>query len=622
MQDIKEIITTIEGGNKENRFRKVIKIYIFKLFFNLIGKKYDEMITNYNFKSKGITFTDLLLDNTNENKYIKEIICEEKSPTEKIYEGFPLLKYFVYTEYKTIIDFLGHILSNQEKYMNKYPLLYKYLMEIQNKKSNVSKLENLYVFNKFNNKMIDNYSFNITREEAKNKILKEENLYSEQIFTNLFEAFIESWEVINNQAIQYKDYPKMDVKYLNEEDQLIYFLNDVNEQGYGMYLASAYQNFISWQNEFLQYIIDNGKDKINLSSYIDNMKRRIPIHNASENQTVLIRGCFNEHPDYTNFEDCVNLFTKRKIFNKTGNINYSNYNNFEYDVSGIEEELAKVLLPGKCLFEEENDYFVTFWGEGFNGGKSDFLQKFYKKFKQTDLEQDEKEKVMSYLKLFKLANDFRQFFTSMQIFLFYLMSYNFNENDTISNIFNQSNENLKKLNESCTRFFNNENIKDFKGEKILSIFFLFEHFCFEELCQNLQEEYKEEIDEKVKANIETKLLNPNNYVEEISIKDLGSAVRRFISRYLVGKKQATNIDPNAKLLQQLKRVDLWGEKIGKKKNLDILITNLIGEFNLNVCESYRFYEIIKEEDAKEINIEDEQEEEIVHKPKKKNKKRI
>ena len=98
--------------------------------------------------------------------------------------------------------------------MNQYPLLYKYLMEIQNKYSNVSKLENLYVFNKFNNKMIDNYSFNITREEAKNKILKDENLYSEQIFTNLFEAFIESWEDINNQAIQYKDYPKMEVKHL------------------------------------------------------------------------------------------------------------------------------------------------------------------------------------------------------------------------------------------------------------------------------------------------------------------------------------------------------------------------------------------------------------------------
>ena len=466
--NIEKIISTIEGFNKENKFRKVLKIYIFKLFYNLTGKKYDEMI-NYNFKSKGITFTDLLLDNTNENKYIKEIICEEKPPTEKIYQDFPLLKYFVYTEYKTVFD----LLRSEEMCMNCCPLLYKYLIEVQNKNSNVSKLENLYIFNKFNNKMIDIYSFNITREEAKYKILKYEKLYSEPIFSELFEDFIEAWEGVNNQAIQYKDYPKMEKKYLSEQDQLIYFLNDVNEQGYGMYLASAYQNFISWQNEFLQYIIDKGKDKINLSCYIDNMKRRIPIHRVRKNQIISIKGCFLEHPDYSNLEECISFFTKRKIFNKTGKINYSNYNKFEYDVSGIEEELAKVLLPGKCLFKEENDYFVTFWGEGFNGRKSNFLQKFYKKFKQTDLDPDEKNKVLNYL-TFRKDNDFRQFFGSMQAFLFYIMSYNFNENDTISNIFNNSYENFIKLNErdkSLLRFFNNENIKDFKGEKILSIFF-------------------------------------------------------------------------------------------------------------------------------------------------------
>ena len=159
----------------------------------------------------------------------------------------------------------------------------------------------------------------------------------------------------------------------------------------------------------------------------------------------------------------------------------------------------------------------------------------------------------------------------------------------------------------------------------MNVFFLFEHLCFEGLCNTLEKEYKTPIDEEKKEKIKNKLIN-SKISDDISIKEFGAALRRFISRYLVGKKQATNIDPKAKLLQQLKRVDLWGEKIGKKKNLDILITNLIGEFNLNVCESYRFYEIIKEEDAKEINIEEDEPEEeerkIYQKPKKKNKKRI
>ena len=35
----------------------------------------------------------------------------------------------------------------------------------------------------------------------------------------------------------------------------------------------------------------------------------------------------------------------------------------------IEEELGKLILPEKCLFENEDKLnFVIFWGEGFRGG--------------------------------------------------------------------------------------------------------------------------------------------------------------------------------------------------------------------------------------------------------------
>ena len=44
---------------------------------------------------------------------------------------------------------------------------------------------------------------------------------------------------------------------LDENKSIAYFLNDDGELGYGMYIASACQNFISWQNTFLQPIIDN-----------------------------------------------------------------------------------------------------------------------------------------------------------------------------------------------------------------------------------------------------------------------------------------------------------------------------------------------------------------------------
>ena len=69
---------------------------------------------------------------------------------------------------------------------------------------------------------------------------------------------------------------------------------------------------------------------------------------------------------------------------------------------------------------------------------------------------------------------------------------------------------------------------------------------------------------------------------------------------MVGNKKEDNIIPNSLLLPQLRRPDLWGEKIGKLQNLDELISNLLEGLNLTVGQSFKFYEKIKYEDEKEI----------------------
>ena len=117
------------------------------------------------------------------------------------------------------------------------------------------------------------------------------------------------WNKIKKMAIKYKDY-EMEVKNFSDEDKLIYFLVDENEKGFGMYLAAAYQNFINWQNEFLECIIDNvGKNKYNC--YLENMKKRIPIHEANSNQIVRLINCFEGV--YEDFDDLLNTFSRRKI---------------------------------------------------------------------------------------------------------------------------------------------------------------------------------------------------------------------------------------------------------------------------------------------------------------------
>ena len=156
------------------------------------------------------------------------------------------------------------------------------------------------------------------------------------------------------------------------------------------------------------------------------------------------------------------------------------------------------------------------------------------------------------------------------------------------------------------RFLHGRRSKKLKANKILSIFQFFEHLCFKDLCETIQNEYKEKIDEEVNSKIKGKLFDKKNFKEYISIKELAAAVRRFISRYLVGTKQQINIDPKSMLLPQLKRVDLWDKKEAENiDNLGNLISSLINEFKLNVGQSLSFYEIIKEEDEKEVKIDEE-----------------
>ena len=128
-------------------------------------------------------------------------------------------------------------------------------------------------------------------------------------------------------------------KKLRANDKLIYFLNDDNELGNGMYIAAAYQNFIEWQNEFLQPLIDSGVFNKNLHYYIETMKKKVPVQEAKTNQILNIDDCFR-NSEYKNFDDLVYTFTKRDIYyNDT--INYQQYNKFKFDFSKIEEELAK-----------------------------------------------------------------------------------------------------------------------------------------------------------------------------------------------------------------------------------------------------------------------------------------
>jgi len=123
-------------------------------------------------------------------------------------------------------------------------------------------------------------------------------------------------------------------------------------------------------------------------------------------------------------------------------------------------------------------------------------------------------------------------------------------------------------------------------------------FVLKIYASNLIKEYNEDINEEIINKINSKLLNNVNN-NNLPIKELASAVRRFISRYLVGKNKKADIDPKSLLLHELKRPDLWNKKI---ENLEELLSDEIKEYKLTVGQCFKFYELIKEKDEKEINL--------------------
>ena len=216
-----------------------------------------------------------------------------------------------------------------------------------------------------------------------------------------------------------------------------------------------------------------------------------------------------------------------------------------------------------------------------------------------------KEKVEGY--------DFKDFFGSIQLFIFYLTQKGDIEyNVTVDNIIKNAPVYLK-VSDDFKNFFENEG-KEIIIEKIMNLFFFIEHLCFEYSIKTLQKEYKKQIPKDLQNKITDKLLNKEkfnkflnqrksneylnnkNFNESLTIKDLGAAVRRFISRYLAGTMQQLEIKEDRNLSDELGREDLWNESISENYDLLEITNKLLDEFKLTVSQAYEFYKLIGKED--------------------------
>lgn len=142
--------------------------------------------------------------------------------------------------------------------------------------------------------------------------------------------------------------------------------------------------------------------------------------------------------------------------------------------------------------------------------------------------------------------DFKDFFASMQMLIFYLTENDVMKEDKTINKVIKNAPGYLKLFDNFVSFFNNEG-KKFTLNKIMYLFYFFKHLCSNNLAETLQKEYRAPIPKDIKEKIIEKFIKKSDPKDLISIKKLGNAVRRLISRYLAGKIETTDIKEDRNL---------------------------------------------------------------------------
>ena len=477
----------------------------------------------------------------------------------KIYdeENYPFYKFFLMSTYSSKENMINE-LKKIIQYEQKYPLLSLYVNDLDDRMHIIKYLPE---FNEFENFMIDNYSYKISREEASKKLLKDEEIYKNnpQKFLEKLERFKEIWSELKPYATKYGCRDEMPPIDLDENKSIAHFLNDNGEIGKGMYIAAAYQTFIEWQNSFLDKVIEPLRQNGILHHYVKNMEKTIDVQKAKNNEVL------NFDRADESFMEIIYENSKRNIFRENNKVNYMNYKQFIYDFNSIEKSLGEIILSGKMKFNgHENLKFVTYSFEGFRGSKSSVLSDFSAKYKQKALSNENKQIIYDSIKdKLKEENDeLSKILFSIQLLIYYLTQVRYKESDEINSILEDLPEYVT-LSPECIEFFKNQKLKI---EDITEVYSYIELLCFQPIIANLRDYYKKKIDEEKAKNI-LKLFEDKKF-KVITKVHLASACRKLISRYLVSTRDDTDYSENNKLVLYLDRDEMWTELWKEKDKLN------------------------------------------------------
>ena len=317
-----------------------------------------------------------------------------------------------------------------------------------------------------------------------------------------------------------------------------------------MVLASIYKKMIYWQNSFINQVLYSKNESH--KKYKEIYENEIMIQDCNDNDIIVLPTDDNLMKNY---------ILKNSDKKKYGIIDY----NFKL----IEEELASEILPNIKKFISEDDKclkYVVYQYEGFRGNKDNIITIFNEKYKRKELSKDEANSILNYVNNHekKETKKIIDFWFCLQILIDIILEKNYKEETLISTVINENNRsgNLDILNE----LFDEKDIKEnnFKDAKLLkvnsmmSVFDFFEFICWKNIKENLSNDYFKDINVNIKNKIKGFFESKNNKI--ITKMNLSIAIRRFVSRYLSGKRGENEINENNNLIYYLCKEELWDQK--------------------------------------------------------------
>jgi nucleoside-triphosphatase THEP1 len=445
---------------------------------------------------------------------------------------------------------------------------YQFLKLLIEKFDEICLLSNLYPLVQFSNYMTNLCNYRLTRQEAKEKKIRE-ILQDNQVGEALFYEFAKAWKRISHKCTQYMCKALPVLEKIDLDLPVSFVLLDDRELGYGMYLASAFHYLGMIQNEVLEAIVYLIKENTSYQIWGNMDIHKYSIQRISPHEIIMYR---------TNADYVTSITDHFAKFYEIYNPNYGQGLIVHYNFEKIENELAFKLLTNKKLlnYEDLNKIQYKFELLSINNKNSNLLNDIKERVHQKPLSLDENHSIRRALEKLETQNVayLHNIFSSLEIVLCNMRYSEKIENSSISSY-------IQRVN-----IYNNEKIsyhlKDtqplcsVKLSHVLSFYELVEDKLFKHVMEFISPEYNIQLDKQTQKDLK-------RYLEEIerepyTIDNLINTCQRFVIRCLVA-----TIDPKCPVKEYLVRMDFWDSNVTEqavdsfydKFPFDVLIANTI-----------------------------------------------